>query len=65
MRNTKHIKATPTIAEQCLMDQLTQNTADPADAILKHYEKLAHENVTIKHDRKGREDTYMNKINDT
>ena len=30
------------------------------DEILKHYEKLAQENVTSNHDSEGREDTYMN-----
>ena len=33
--------------------------------ILKHYEKPAHEYVTINHDRQGRENTYMNNGNDT
>ena len=44
--NSKHIKATPIIAEQYLRDQINKNTADPVNDILKNYEKLAQENVT-------------------
>ena len=64
-RNSKHVKATPITAKQYLGDQLTKYKTDPLDEILKHHEKLAHENVTIIHDRQGREDTYMNSSNDT
>ena len=39
--------------------------ADPVDEILKHYEKLANKNVTIDHNRQGREDTSMNNSDDT
>ena len=65
MRNHKHIKATPITAKQYLRDQLTKNTADPLNYILKCYEKLAHKHVTINYDRQGREDTCMNNSNDT
>ena len=51
MRNNILIKATPITAEQYLRVQLTNNTADPVDKILKHYEKLAYKNVTIKEGR--------------
>ena len=51
MGNNKQIKATPITAEQYLRDQITKNTAGPVDEILKHYENLANENVTINHAR--------------
>ena len=35
------------------------------DDTLRHYERLAHKNVTIRRDQQGREDTYMNNSNDT
>ena len=63
-RNTKHIKATSKTAKQYLGDQITKNTTDPVDEILKHYEKPAQESVKSNHDRCKREDTYMNNNND-
>ena len=42
-----------------------QTIAEPVDKIPKHYEKLAHKNVTINHDRQGREDIYMSNSTDT
>ena len=59
------MKATLITAKQYLRDQLAKSTANPVDDILKHNETLAHENVTVKHDRQGRENTCMNNSNDT
>ena len=64
-RNSKHIRATPVTAKQYLRNQITKNTADPMDMILKQYGKLTEENVTSNHESQLREDTYMNNNNDT
>ena len=64
-KNSRHMKATPIIVKQYLRDQLTKSTGNPLDDILEHFEKLAHKNVRINHDRQCRENTYMNNSKDT
>ena len=54
-RNNKHIKATPTTAKQYLRDQLSKNTTNTVDEILKHFEKQTEELwqlIAISKDRK-------------
>ena len=45
-RNSKHIKARPTTAEQYLWNRLGKNTMDTVDGILKQFKKHRQQNMT-------------------
>ena len=63
-RNSKCIKTTLIIAELYFRDQLTQQTEDALDKILKQYEMLSPYNVPNNTTNRRREETYRNNYSD-
>ena len=55
----------PITAEQYLLDQLSKNTEDMFDDILKHFEKQAQPNLTHPRNRQTEEDKPVDITSDT